>query len=73
MGHRILEAQDRMDDAVRAFDGLNDLFREVDAGNTDAFQVLRPHGVAELMGMVGERIRKARDLLDATADEIFGR
>jgi hypothetical protein len=71
MSHRILDAQNKMDDAVRAFEGLSDLFREVDG--KDSFEVLRPHGVAELMGMVGERIRTARDLLDATANEIFGR
>lgn len=71
MCQRILEAQDKMYDAVRAFDGLSDLFHEVDG--KASFEVLRPHGVVELMDMVGERIRTARDLLDATANEIFGR
>jgi hypothetical protein len=71
MSHRILDVQNKMDDAVRAFEGLNDLFREVDG--KAQFESLRPGGVSELISLVGERFLEARDLLDATADEIFGR
>lgn len=71
MSHRILDAQNKMDDAVRAFEGLSDLFREVDG--KASFELLRPHCVSELICMVGDRFREARDELSATADEIFGR
>lgn len=70
---RILDVQDKLDDAVRAFDGLCDLFNEVEAARTDEFQVLRPHGVAELMRMVGGRFREARDMLDSVRGEIVAR
>lgn len=70
---RILDVQNKLDDAVRAFDGLCDLFNEVDASCTDGFQALRPHGVAELMRMVGGRFHDARDMLDSVRGEIVPR
>ena len=73
MGHRILDAQNELDAAVAAFDGLRDLFNEPGLTGSDSFETLRPQGVAALISMVGDRFLCARKALDEAADEVFGR
>lgn len=73
MAEHLLDCQDELHGALRALEGLRDLFYEAQGPDKRQYNALGPDGCAELIDMVEKRFRRVDVLLDTVADEVFGR